>query len=95
MGRVDVREKTVKLLDTMARVREDFRRRTGFYPSAFLVPSRAFRIMKRRRFKGADVRDDGRVKAGEFVVMCGRAYETWKFQKLCASSGAKKALRLL
>ena len=72
----------MKLPERMTLAREDFKRRVGFYPSAFLLPPRAFRTARRRRFKGADVRLDGRVKAGEVVVMCGRAYTTWKFQKL-------------
>lgn len=84
---MDVRGETVKLLERMTEAREDFRRRTGFYPSAFLLPPKVFRTLKRRRFKGADMREDGRVKTGEFVVMCGRAYETWKFQRLCREAG--------
>ena len=72
----------MRMLDSMARAREDFRKRTGFYPWAFLLPPRAFRRLGRRRFKGALIRRDERLKTGEFTVMCGRAYETWRFQRM-------------
>lgn len=79
MTREQARKKLKTLLDVL---REDFKRRLKFYPSAFLVHPKVYRRTGCRRYKGSDVRPFEGIKRLDVTrVMDHRAYQTWRFNR--------------
>lgn len=71
-----------KLRELLGWIREDFKRRAKFYPTAFLIHPTVQQRTGFKRYKGSDVRPYERLKRlDETVVMDNRAYETWRFNR--------------